>query len=287
MYECRIRETEFPKVGEIVVTKTFSIENDVLTMKLIEYGDLKGLVLNSELSKKKIKSINQVTKIGSTEVCQVLTVDKSRGYIDLSLKAVGEKEKKECLDEAKKNKVGHQIMQKSAKLANVPVNILYEEFGYDKINEYGSLYRYFVKGKTNPAVFEKNKKYGQFFLTVINEEFRPSAYKVRGDVDVTSHAKGVEGIIGAFAKAAQAYPKLKMVLLKPPTYSITNIGSDKNKAIEEINSAFEIIRTEIEKSNGTFHISLHPRVYGEKNKHMLLEDEIVENKEEDTESDDF
>lgn len=285
MYECRIKEKKFPEISEIVIAKTFSIDDNILNMKLTEYNNIVGLVLNSELSKKKVKSIHQITKVGNTEVCQVLGVDNQRGYIDLSLKCVGEKDKKECLNNAKKNKLSYQIMQKVANLANITIEKLYNDFGYEMIKEYGSLYRYLAKGKKNPTVFKENKEYGEYFIDVINEQFKPSTYKVKGDIEVASHIGGVNGIKKAFENASVAYPNLEMVLLKSPTYSITGTGDDKEGLITKINNAFEIIRKSIEKENGTFHISVLPKVYGEKNKHMLFEDEFSDSKENDDSED--
>lgn len=272
MFECRIRENEYPEEGEIVIARTTSTDGDVLNMKLTEYADISGLVLSSELSKKRIRSIHQITKVGNAEVCQVLKVDKAKGYIDLSLRSVGEKEKKECLENASKNKLAYQIMLKASKLAGVPVKDLYEDVGYKNAREYGTLYSYLAHIKENPEVLAKDKKYGQYFAQVIEEQFKPSFFKVRIDLDVTDSVGGIDSIKTAFRQASSLDDTLEIVLLRSPTYSITKIGNNKNESFDLINRASALVKEYIEANGGTFSVASSAKVYGEKNKHMLLDE---------------
>lgn len=287
MFECRIKENEFPEDGEIVVGKTQSTDGDILNMKLIEYGDIPGLVLSNEVSKKRIRSMHQITKLGSTEVCQVLKIDKAKGYIDLSLKSVGDKEKKECLEKLSKNKLAYQIMLKAAKAAKIPVKDLYEKIGYEKAREHSSLYNYFAKGKNEPSLMN-DSEYGKFFIQVIEEQFKPTSFKVRADMDVTSCFGGVNAIKDAFRKAMEQDPSLEITLLKTPTYSIVKTCNDKDSSFEAINQACSLIKELIEADGGTFVVSSPPKVYGEKNKHGLLDESLVDDNAEDssTSSDD-
>lgn len=269
MFECRIKPNEYPEEGEIVVARTHSTDENVLCMKLVEYGDTPGLVLSNELSKKRIRSMHQITKIGSMEVCQVLRVDGAKGHIDLSLKKVGEKEKKECLENASRNKLAYQIMVKAAKLANVPLKTLYEEMGYPKTQEYGSLYMYFVEMKDDMHALDK-EKYGEYFSRVIEEQFKASAFKVRIDVDVTMPKDGVNAIKMAFRQASDVDDSLELNLLRTPTYSIVKVSDNKENGFANVNAASERVRKYVEEHGGTFAIACPAKVYGEKTRHTLL-----------------
>lgn len=271
MFECRIKAEEYPEEGEIVIAKTVSTDDNVLNMKLVEYGGIPGLVLSSEVSKRRIRSMHQITKVGNTEICQVLKVDRAKGHIDLSLKSVGDKERKECIENGTKNKLAYQIMLKASKLVHVPVELLYEKFGYAKSREYGFLHSYFVRAKEDAGVLSDNQ-YGDQLSRVIEEQFKPSSYKVRVDIDVTSPVHGVESIKAAFRKALDECPDLDIVLLRTPTYSITKVCDNKERAFQIVNRASETVREYIEGQRGTFAIACSAKVYGEKFRHMLLED---------------
>jgi translation initiation factor 2 subunit 1 len=53
-------------------------------VSLLEYNGIEGMILLSELSRRRIRSINKLIKVGRQEAVMVLRVDKDKGYIDLS-----------------------------------------------------------------------------------------------------------------------------------------------------------------------------------------------------------
>ena len=57
-------------------------------VKLLEYDNIDGMILLSELSRRRIRSIQKLIRIGRNEVVVVLRVDKEKGYIDLSKRRV-------------------------------------------------------------------------------------------------------------------------------------------------------------------------------------------------------
>ena len=48
-------------------------------MKLLEYDNIDGMILLSELSRRRIRSIQKLIRIGRNEVVIVLRVDKEKG----------------------------------------------------------------------------------------------------------------------------------------------------------------------------------------------------------------
>lgn len=92
----RFYERELPEVGEIVVAVVREITPAFVTVALLEYGDLEGSILLSELSRKRLTSVSRITRIGKTEFCIVNAVSENRGrrYVDLSKKHVTEAEEK-------------------------------------------------------------------------------------------------------------------------------------------------------------------------------------------------
>ncbi|KAI4291485.1 translation initiation factor 2 subunit 1 [Pancytospora philotis] len=272
MYECRIKDSVYPSVGELVLAKTVSIKNNIITMSLAEYGSIPGLVLSSEVSKKKIRSIHQITKVGSAEVCQVLKVDEAKGHIDLSLKSVGDEEKKDFLEQSNRNKFAYQIMLKVSKLAGVPVQQLYEDVGYAKSREHGSLHAYFADAQKDPGVWADNP-HRENFIEVIEKQFKPESYKIRVDVDVTSPREGVAAIKECFLQAKAACPGLGVAVLRTPTYSMTYMADDKDHGFAVVNEATEIVSRCAVERGGTCAVSVPAKVYGEKFRYTVLNKE--------------
>jgi translation initiation factor 2 subunit 1 len=51
-------------------------------VKLLEYDNIDGMILLSELSRRRIRSIQKLIRIGRNEVVIVLRVDKEKGTCD-------------------------------------------------------------------------------------------------------------------------------------------------------------------------------------------------------------
>lgn len=59
-------------------------------VKLLEYDNIDGMILLSELSRRRIRSIQKLIRIGRNEVVIVLRVDKEKGmWHSLHLTALG------------------------------------------------------------------------------------------------------------------------------------------------------------------------------------------------------
>ena len=282
-YVCRLHSRKYPKEGEIVIGRVETIDNEGLTLSLLEYGEARGMILLGELSKKRIKNIQQITKIGNIEVCHVLRVDENKGYIDLSMSKVTENEKTACKETYSRNKLAYHIMVKAAKRLNKSVSELYEEMGYAKEDEFGSLYYFFARVKDNGDILQDDEV-GIVIKKLIKEQFQASTYKVRGDIDVVCSARGgVESIKKVFNDALKLDPKLEFNLIKTPTYSIVRISSNKDKAHNVVREACNVLISNMRKEGGVATVISQHKLYGEKSRYNLLNFEEDEDKEESSE----
>lgn len=85
-YSCRFYENKYPEVDDVVMVNVQQIAEMGAYVKLLEYDNIEGMVLLSELSSRRIRSIQKLIRVGRNEVVTVLRVDKEKGYIDLSKK---------------------------------------------------------------------------------------------------------------------------------------------------------------------------------------------------------
>merc|ERR1711988_1329721 len=76
-----------------------------------EYKDIEGMILLSELSRRRIRSINKLIRVGRTECVVVIRVDKDKGYIDLSKRRVSPEEIAKCEDKYAKAKCVNSILR--------------------------------------------------------------------------------------------------------------------------------------------------------------------------------
>ena len=72
---------------------------------------MEGLILSTEVTRKRVKSVNKFIKIGRMETMMVIRVDKEKRYIDLSKKKVQPEEANRAEKFFKKAKAVHNIMK--------------------------------------------------------------------------------------------------------------------------------------------------------------------------------
>ena len=82
---CRFYEQQYPETDEVVVVNVTDIGEMGAYVTLLEYDNIEGMILLSELSRKRIRSINKLVRINRNEVVMVLRVDKEKGLLFSSL----------------------------------------------------------------------------------------------------------------------------------------------------------------------------------------------------------
>jgi translation initiation factor 2 subunit 1 len=61
-------------------------------VKLLEYDNIDGMILLSELSRRRIRSIQKLIRVGRNEVVVVLRVDKEKGILHILRRLASPKE---------------------------------------------------------------------------------------------------------------------------------------------------------------------------------------------------
>ncbi|GFY83481.1 eukaryotic translation initiation factor 2 subunit 1 [Actinidia rufa] len=109
--ECRMYEAKYPEVDMAVMIQVKNIADMGAYVSLLEYNNIEGMILFSELSRRRIRSVSSLIKVGRIEPVMVLRVDKDKGYIDLSKRRVSEEDIQGCEERYNKSKLVHSIMR--------------------------------------------------------------------------------------------------------------------------------------------------------------------------------
>jgi translation initiation factor 2 subunit 1 len=71
--------SKFPEVDDLVMVNVRQIAEMGAYVQLLEYDNIEGMILLSELSRRRIRSIQKLIRVGKNEVVVVLRVDKEKG----------------------------------------------------------------------------------------------------------------------------------------------------------------------------------------------------------------
>lgn len=127
----------FPETDDVVMVQVKSIAEMGAYVSLLEYNNIEGMILLSELSRKRIRSITKLIKVGKQEPVMVLRVDREKGYIDLSKRRVSPEEAAGCEERYNRGKMVSSIMRHVAEVTGVPLEELNVKFTWPLYKMYG------------------------------------------------------------------------------------------------------------------------------------------------------
>ena len=240
-------------------------------VKLLEYDNIDGMILLSELSRRRIRSIQKLIRIGRNEVVVVLRVDKEKGYIDLSKRRVSAEDIVRCEERYNKSKSVHSIMRHVAEKTKTPIETLYRDIGWPLNKKYQHANDAFKLSITNPEVWNDVTFPSQVvkdeFQSYISKKLTPHPTKVRADVEVTCFKyDGIDAIKDALRTAeARNTPEaeVRVKLVSPPHYVITIQCLDKSMGIALLEQGIKDIEENIKKSGGGLVVRMAPKAVTE------------------------
>jgi translation initiation factor 2 subunit 1 len=264
---CRMYENKYPEVDDLVMVEVKSIEEMGAYVHLKEYNDIEGMILLSELSRRRIRSINKIIRAGRQEVVAVLRVDKEKGYIDLSKKRVSDEERQRCEDRYNKSKAVHSIMRHVAESLHRDMESIYIQFAWPMYKKYGHAYDAFKLALTEPdtlfAEIPVDPEIRDVLVSNIKRRLAPQPMKIRADVEVTCfHYDGIDAIKEALKKGEETSTEdcpVKVRLVAPPLYVVVTTSLVKEVGIKALNIAVEAIAEKIKQSKGELIVKVAPR----------------------------
>ncbi|OAQ97052.1 hypothetical protein LLEC1_04793 [Akanthomyces lecanii] len=274
---CRYYEEKFPEIDSFVMVNVKQIAEMGAYVKLLEYDDIDGMILLSELSRRRIRSIQKLIRVGRNEVVVVLRVDKEKGYIDLSKRRVSAEDIVKCEERYNKGKMVHSIMRHVAEKTLIPIETLYESIAWPLNRKYGHAIDAFKLSITNPEVWDGINFPGQpaadELKSYIGKRLTPQPTKVRADVEVTCFGyEGIDAVKTALRTAEAGNTEetsVKVKLVSPPLYVLTSTCLDKSVGIKRLEEAIVDIRKNIEGAGGNLTIKMEPKAVTESDDALL------------------
>ena len=222
------------------------------------------MILLSELSRRRIRSVQKLIRVGRNEVVVVMRVDPDKGYIDLSKRRVSAEEVVKCEEQYEKGKAVDSILTQVAKKQGVPTESLYEKIAWPLHKQYGHSYDAFKLSISEPDLvfgpLSLDEQTLHDLKSTIARRLTPKPVKVRADVEVKCFSyAGIEAIRKALQAGEDASTedvKISVRLVAPPLYVMTTTSTDKTQAIDVMEKAVESINEVITKEGGDLTVKM-------------------------------
>ncbi|OMJ10799.1 Eukaryotic translation initiation factor 2 subunit alpha [Smittium culicis] len=225
--DCRFYEAQYPEPEEFVVVKVRQIADMGAYVQLEEYGNIEGMVLLSELSRRRIRSVQKLIRVGKKEVVVVLRVDKDKGYIDLSKRRVTPEEAAKCEEKYQKSKA----------------NAVFDEFNLAPDVLEDLIFN--IKRRLTPQPVK------------IRADVEVSCYGYQG-VDAIKKA------LKAGEDCSTDEVPIKVKLIAPPMYVLTTNSLNKTAGTEIMDKAISVIEETIKaEEGGEFVVKMRPKAVSE------------------------
>ncbi|KAE8380966.1 eukaryotic translation initiation factor 2 alpha subunit-domain-containing protein [Aspergillus bertholletiae] len=275
----RFYEEKYPEVDSYVMVNVKQIAEMGAYVKLLEYDNIDGMILLSELSRRRIRSIQKLIRIGRNEVVIVLRVDKEKGYIDLSKRRVSPEDVIKCEERYNKSKAVHSIMRHVAEATQTPLETLYQNIGWPLNRKYGHSHDAFKISITNPDVWNDvefpSEAVKKELTQYISKRLTPHPTKVRADIEVTCFGyEGIDAVKTALRTAEEANTpdsQIKVKLVAPPLYVLTSQCLDKAIGIKQLEEAIQRIESKIKEAGGGCIVKMAPKAVTEHDDAALQE----------------
>ena len=247
----------WPETGDLVIATIETVTDYGAYAKLDEYNK-RGLLHVSEISSSWIKNIRDHVRENQKVVLKVLRVDIEKGHIDLSLRRVTKREKREKILSWKKDRKAETLLREVAEKLGLSSEEVYEKAGALIEENYG-LYEGFEKAVKEGA--EALTKIGvpedlaKVFAKVAEERIRVKLVKVKGIIEIRCmKPNGVKIVKDSFLDAKEVEKakdaEVRFYVIAAPKYSVEVLAENYKRAEEVLQNVAESVVSNAVKAGG-------------------------------------
>ena len=235
-------DVPLPEIGELVIATVTRITPYGAYATLDEYNNIEGLLHISEVSSHWVKNIKEHVREGQKTVLKVLRVDPGKTHVDLSLRRVNEREKKEKLLQWKQESRGRKLLDIAAEKMNVTSEEAYEKIGKvieDNFeNIYSCLEKTVEKGDTVLTKYGIPADWANVLTELARMKIKVPKIKIRATLELTTtKPDGVKVLRNIFSKTKNVQKpeesSIKIFTSSAPKYRI-EVTSESYKEAENL-----------------------------------------------------
>lgn len=136
-------EKRVPDEGEIVAVRVDELQEYGVNVTLLEYN-MKGMVFSHEISKRRIRSMKEVVRIGQETAATVTKINAEANSVDLSIRMCSPEEIVSTLEQYNRHKVISKLVGRVATLRNIDMRDELELSVWPHIQKETDVYDAFV-----------------------------------------------------------------------------------------------------------------------------------------------
>jgi translation initiation factor 2 alpha subunit (eIF-2alpha) len=223
----------YPELNELVICKVLKISKATTFVNLEEYNK-EGILIISELSPGRIRSMNEFVQVDKMIVCKIIKVSVNLGQIHLSLRRVSQINKKKKTEEIKQLEFCEKIYLEISKKLNLTKDELFEKTYEEIFENYEEIFECFYE------IMIDNKKIDIFkslstnekkeFVDSINKKIKPEKFVLKQIFKIRNLEKnGCEIVKNTIEESTKCVKnsEIKIIYLASGTYEFTIFEKDK------------------------------------------------------------
>jgi translation initiation factor 2 subunit 1 len=253
-----VRKLEWPDVGDLVVATVVRITVYGAYAELDEYGK-EGLLHISEVSSSWVRNIRNFVREGQKVVLKVLRVNPEKGQVDLSLRRVTKREKKEKILSWKKDRKADSMLRSASEKLNIPLEQVYEKAGSLIEKEFGEIHEGLEKTAKEGAGFLLKLGVPENMALVLDEiakeKIKISTVNIKGILEIQCTKPNGANLIKDALLSAQKVDEIEGIevqvyVVAPPKYRVVVSAEDYKRAESVLKKVTEKAIETIQKLGG-------------------------------------
>lgn len=254
-----VKKSEWPEVGDLVIASIQNVTNYGAYVFLDEYGK-EGLLHISELSSGWVRNIRSFIREGQKTVLKVLRVNVEKEHVDVSLRRVTKRARREKLLAWKKDRQAEGLLRSVSEKLDIPVEEVHEKAGVLIEEKFGELYWGLARtAREGPDVLLElgvPKNLAVAIAEIVKGKIKLPLVKIKGTLELQCvKPDGVVRIRKALLSAEKfeksSGTSVRVYVVAPPKYHIEVSAEDYKKAENVLEKATETAIKNITKAGGT------------------------------------